>query len=157
MNKKQKILYSIFGYQYISLGNKAKKKRSFCHNDIMNLITRVENRKFDFSSSLGHTIREKYESLYVFLYECTNELGKSGNYFPDIIIADQRMSFIFECSSSSLNYNDEDEIVKIKNVNNRWDLYRDLSLPHDTILLTNKHLLRGIVITTNFSEFYGYK
>jgi hypothetical protein len=157
MNKK--MISAIFGQQYIPLFEKrSNKKRVFCHNDIMDLITRVETRKFDMSSLLGDTIKEKYESLYVKLCESTIELGKSGNYYPDIIVADKYTSSLFECACSGWVYYDKnEEIVRIKNIHNRWDLYRDSSLPHDTILLTNKNLVRGIVIETNFSKLYPHK
>jgi hypothetical protein len=145
------MISALFGPQYISLFEKrSNKKREFCHNDIMDLITRVETRKIDVSSVLGDTIREKFESIYVKLIELTNELGKSSNYFPDVIIVDECLSTVFECAYSFLLYDKDEEIVRVKNINNRWDLYKDKSLPNDTLLLTNKNLLRGIVIQTNF-------
>jgi fibrillarin-like rRNA methylase len=159
MNKK--IISAVFGPQYVSLlEKKNKKKREFCHNDIMDLITRVETRRINISSLLGDTIKEKYESIYVKLVELTNELGKSGNYYPDVIIADEFLSSVFECACSSSGYFKprsllyNEEIVKVKNVGYRWDLYKDKSLPADTMLLTNKNLVRGIVVKTNFSALY---
>jgi len=161
MNKK--IISAVFGPQYVSLFEKKnKKKREFCHNDIMDLITRVETRKINISSLLGDTIKEKYESIYVKLVELTNELGKSGNYYPDVIIADEFLSSVFESFCTYFQPRsllDEEEVVKVKNTpwtfHSRWDLYKDKSLPADTMLLTNKNLVRGIVVKTNFSALYS--
>lgn len=147
-----KVALAIFGYEYISLFKKrSNKKRKFCHYDIMDLITRVEARKIDVSSLLGDSLKEKYQSIYVKLFELSNELGKSGNY-PDVIVADQWTSNLFECSASSCCYYDhKEEVVRVKSINGRWELYRDLSLPVNTILLTGKDLMSGIVIETNFN------
>lgn len=109
--------------------------------DIINDIRNNAGIKevFDFNNSLGDTISEKYESLYVKIAETSNTIGGSN-----WIVTSPEVAAIFEASSgfsfspSIKDFSTTLGINYLGTINSRWRLYKDPLFPTNTLLLGYK-------------------
>ncbi|MFW5871688.1 MAG: hypothetical protein ACOCUT_01140 [bacterium] len=97
---------------------------------------------WDFSTALGDTIKEKYESLYVKVVEVSNIIHrKTLRGGANWMITSPEVASIFETSTAgfapapSNNFESSLGIQYIGTVNNRWRLYKDPLFPRGSILL----------------------
>ena len=154
MNKDEIKIATLFGPEYIPLfrrKQRERKKDMFCHSDVMELVVRSEHRHFNAEEALGDTIKEKFESLYMFIVHITTEL-LAQKIVADTMIADTEAISIFDlCFARGWSsFHENKDIVRIRNINNRWMLYKDRILDGNIVLLTQRELNKGIVIKINW-------
>lgn len=102
------------------------------------------NTEFDFDNSLGDTIREKFESLYLKMIEVDDivksKIGSGTNW----IATSPEIASIFETSSvfkGGIDYTDFTSSLGVCNlgrINNRWEIYKDPLFPVNTLIMGHK-------------------
>lgn len=100
---------------------------------------------WDFNTSLGDTIKEKYESLFVKVTEISNIVHKKTlRGAANWIITSPEVASIFETATAgfapapSENFTSSIGIQYVGSVNNRWRLYKDPAFPTNQLLLGYK-------------------
>jgi hypothetical protein len=100
---------------------------------------------WDFNTSLGETIKEKYESLYVKIVEVSNVIHrKTLRGGANWLVTSPEVASIFETATAgfapapSETFTSSLGIQYVGTVNNRWRLYKDPLFPTNQILLGYK-------------------
>lgn len=100
---------------------------------------------WDFSTALGDTIKEKYESLYVKVVEVTNVVHrKTLRGGANWIVTSPEVASIFETATAgfapapSETFTSSLGIQYVGTVNNRWRLYKDPLFPSGQLLMGYK-------------------
>lgn len=97
---------------------------------------------WDFNTSLGDTIKEKYESLYVKIVEVSNVVHrKTLRGGANWLVTSPEVASIFETATAgfapapSETFTSSLGIQYVGTVNNRWRLYKDPLFPQGQILM----------------------
>lgn len=100
---------------------------------------------WDFNTSLGDTIKEKYESLYVKIVEVSNVVHrKTLRGGANWLVTSPEVASIFETATAgfapapSETFTSSLGIQYVGTVNNRWRLYKDPLFPTNQILMGYK-------------------
>ena len=100
---------------------------------------------WDFNTSLGDTIKEKYESLYVKIVEISSVIHrKTLRGGANFIVTSPEVASIFETATAgfapapSETFSSSLGIQYVGTVNNRWRLYKDPLFPSNQILMGYK-------------------
>lgn len=100
---------------------------------------------WDFNTSLGDTIKEKYESLYIKVVEISNVVHrKTLRGGCNWLVTSPEVASIFETATAgfapapSETFTSSLGIQYVGSVNNRWKLYKDPLFPTGQILLGYK-------------------
>jgi hypothetical protein len=100
---------------------------------------------WDFSTALGDTIKEKYESLYVKIVEVTNVVHrKTLRGGANWLVTSPEVASIFETATAgfapapSETFTSSLGIQYVGTVNNRWRVYKDPLFPTGQILMGYK-------------------
>ena len=100
---------------------------------------------WDFNTSLGDTIKEKYESLYVKIVEVSNVVHrKTLRGGANWLVTSPEVASIFETATAgfapapSETFTSSLGIQYVGTVNNRWRLYKDPLFPQGQILMGYK-------------------
>jgi len=103
------------------------------------------NWTWDFATSLGDTIKEKYESLYMELHTVSKQIeAKTGRGKANWIVTSPEIASIFETVSSGFAYVDSDTwsaslgISYCGTINGKWKLYKDPLFQPNNILMGYK-------------------
>lgn len=103
------------------------------HDQIAKMLEQaVITQDFSLKDSLGDTIGEKYESLYLKMIDVSKELG-----LP-MIIAGRDVCSIFESCTAGLTQRltpHEPGVHELGVVNWRWRLILDTDLPNDVLII----------------------
>lgn len=124
------------------------RPREITHQDVESLLKRVKHEEWDWNEALGDTIKEKYESLWLRMFELTKEQSKL-NVNANLVIASPELSSIFETSCSWWPYADwmaRKDVYRVSNISNRWTLYKDMLMPTNLMLLTRQGVDKGVAI-----------
>jgi len=100
---------------------------------------------WDYSTALGDTIKEKYESLYVKISEISNVIHrKTLRGGANFIVTSPEVSSIFETATAgyapapSETFTSSLGVQYVGTVNNRWRLYKDPLFPSNQLLMGYK-------------------
>lgn len=100
---------------------------------------------WDFNTSLGDTIKEKYESLYVKIVEISSVIHrKTLRGGANFIVTSPEVASIFETATAgfapapSETFTSSLGIQYVGTVNNRWRLYKDPLFPSNQLLMGYK-------------------
>lgn len=100
---------------------------------------------WDFNTSLGDTIKEKYESLYVKVVEISNVVHrKTLRGGCNWVVTSPEVASIFETATAgfapapSESFTSSLGVQYVGTVNNRWRLYKDPMFPQGQILMGYK-------------------
>lgn len=100
---------------------------------------------WDYSTALGDTVKEKYESLYVKISEISNVIHrKTLRGGANFIVTSPEVSSIFETATAgyapapSETFTSSLGVQYVGTVNNRWRLYKDPLFPSNQILMGYK-------------------
>jgi len=100
---------------------------------------------WDFNTSLGDTIKEKYESLYVKIVEISSVIHrKTLRGGANFIVTSPDVASIFETATAgfapapSETFTSSLGIQYVGTVNNRWRLYKDPLFPSNQLLMGYK-------------------
>lgn len=133
----------------------------FTHDELMELVENAETRcRWDANSSLGETVGEKFESLYVKMMELNEALIERGAAGVFWIATSPETASIFEIRSIGFCPSDHrtdkfdfmaQGIRRIKykgEINDRWRLYTNSEFPENLILM-------GVNDTREDNAYYG--
>ena len=100
---------------------------------------------WDFNTSLGDTIKEKYESLYVKIVEISSVIHrKTLRGGANFIVTSPEVASIFETATAgfapapSETFTSSLGIQYVGTVNNRWRIYKDPLFPSNQLLMGYK-------------------
>lgn len=148
MNDKQ--VAAVYGHQYIPYFRKLrarKKELKMNHYDLMSLVKRSEFVEWDFANSLGDTIMEKYEALYLTCLTQKRKLEDAGE-ICNVLIGSPETTSIFEIRNSHgwwpERIDDPDFYLTTRTRN--WDVYKDVFLEKNFLIVTQKELEKAIVV-----------
>ena len=114
----------------------------------MNLVKNSEWRKWDFTESLGDTIKEKYDFLYVEVFDLYVET-KNLNIHLDWFVTSPEISSVFETACSGfypIYAKKKDDIIYKGNINRKFRIYCDYNMPKDVVLLTDSKMTKGMCL-----------
>lgn len=149
MLNEDQIVAATYGSEYIPFFRKRRRqwKSEISHSEVMNLVKNSEWHKWDFVTSLGDTIREKYESLYAEirnLWKEMEDLNIDLNWF----ITSPEISCVFETSRGfqPVYTKKKDDIIYKGNLYMQFRIYCDYNMPNDVILLTDSKMTKGMCL-----------
>lgn len=141
---------ALYGPKIIPYFHKKIKSRprDITHQDVEALLKRIKHEEWDWDEALGDTIKEKYESLWLKMFELTKQQS-TINVRTDLVITSLELGSIFETSCSWRPYSEwqmKKDVYKVSNISDRWTLYKDVLMPKNLLLLTRKTLDAGVAI-----------
>lgn len=103
---------------------------------------------WDWNDSLGDTIREKYESLYVKCHEIINKMMDNR---PDFALMGWGIFTVFDCATSGgFNSAESSDERHVAYAGQQWglklDIYESKSMPQNQILFFNQNQIYRLVV-----------
>jgi len=143
----------------IYFADNVQEPRNANGQPIIALVSNAGTRcSWDFSRSLGDTMKEKYQSFYVKLVEVTNILVRKGGKGKFSLLASPSITAMFESGEDGLLFSQDQrswgkEITEIGVVNNRWRLYQVTTLNDSECVICDESLTAeysAVVTVSNF-------